>query len=216
MKALPVLLAASALLFGTFASAQSADENPREAADGNVSIDELRERIAESLPGLVPTSVAETPIAGLFELVVDGQIYYVNESADYLLDGSLIELQTRTNVTEGRLGGIQSSLIEEMGEENMLIYEPEEASDRSITVFTDISCGYCRRLHEDIDALLELGLAEGAFTDLTDGGVASLERRWHTLARLPLPALAEHPWSEPARVPLELRPATSSRGPPPL
>ena len=60
----------------------------------------------------MPTSIAGTPVAGLFELVVDGQIYYVNESADYLIDGSLIELQTRTNVTEGRLGGIQTSLIE--------------------------------------------------------------------------------------------------------
>ena len=166
MNALSVLLAAFALLLGSAASAQTgteaateaADEPADEPADGNVPLDALRERIAESLPGLVPTSVAETPVDGLFELVVDGQIYYVNESADYLLDGSLIELQTRTNVTEGRLGGIQSSLIEEMGEENMLIYEPEEPSERSITIFTDISCGYCRRLHEDIDALLDEGV----------------------------------------------------------
>ena len=40
----------------------------------------------------------------------------------------------------------------------MLIYEPEGPSERSITVFTDISCGYCRRLHEDIDALLDEGV----------------------------------------------------------
>ena len=162
MKALSVLLAASALLLGFPASAQTAteaiDTTADETSDGNASLDALRERIAESLPGLVPTSVAETPVAGLFELVVDGQIYYVNESADYLLDGSLIELQTRTNITEGRLGGIQSSLIEEMGEEDMLIYEPDKPSERSITVFTDISCGYCRRLHEDIDDLLDEGV----------------------------------------------------------
>ena len=73
-------------------------------------------------------------------------------------DRLVIELGTRTNVTEGRLGGIQSALIEEVGEENMLIYEPEEDSERSITVFTDISCGFCRRLHEDIDVLLDAGV----------------------------------------------------------
>ena len=150
MKASVLLAAVALLLLGTAVSAQDAEEGG--------TLDGVRERIAESLPGLEITGVAETPIGGLFELIVDGQIYYVNENADYLLDGSLIELQTRTNVTEGRLGGIQNSLIEALGEENMLIYEPSEPSERSITVFTDISCGYCRRLHEEIDALLEEGV----------------------------------------------------------
>ena len=54
----------------------------------------------------------------------------------------------------------------------------------------------------------------GTHCVLTDGGVASLERRWHTLSQPRLLALAERWWSAPARVPLELRPATSSRGPP--
>ena len=125
---------------------------------GDDALDAIRERVATSLPGLTMTSIAETPVDGLYELVVDGQIYYVNEAADYLLDGSLIELGTRTNLTEARLGGIQSALLEEIGEENMLIYEPDEPSERSITVFTDISCGYCRRLHEDIDDLLDAGV----------------------------------------------------------
>lgn len=40
----------------------------------------------------------------------------------------------------------------------MLIYEPAEPSTRSITVFTDISCGYCRRLHAELDTLLEEGV----------------------------------------------------------
>ncbi len=42
--------------------------------------------------------------------------------------------------------------------ENMLIYEPEVPSNRSITVFTDISCGYCRRLHGEINTLLDEGV----------------------------------------------------------
>jgi len=121
-------------------------------------LEAIESRVAEILPGLTLTSIADTPLDGLYELVVDGQIYYVDERADYLIDGSLIELASRTNLTENRLGGIQSALIEEIGEDNMLIYEPEEAADRSITVFTDISCGFCRRLHEDIDQLLDDGV----------------------------------------------------------
>lgn len=122
------------------------------------TIDEIQQRLAERLPGIGITSLAESPVNGLYELVTDGQIYYVDENAEYLVDGSLIRLSDRENLTDARLGGIQMALINEVGEQNMLIYEPEVASTRSITVFTDISCGYCRRLHSEIDTLLDEGV----------------------------------------------------------
>lgn len=167
-SSLIALFLSCSLFYGGWALAQEDEaETPlvteREGTDADIvqsadPLDAIEARVAELLPGVSLTSIAETPLNGLYEVVVEGQIYYIDETADYLIDGSLIELSTRTNVTEGRLGGIQSALIEEMGEENMLIYEPEEPSERSITVFTDISCGFCRRLHEDIDKLLDGGV----------------------------------------------------------
>ena len=158
VAALSLCLGMAATLVRADESADDADVEVAGAAANDGALDAIRERIAETLPGLTATSVAETPVPGLYELVVDGQIYYVTESAEYLLDGSLIELGTRTNLTEHRLGGIQTALIEEIGEDNMLIYEPDEPSERSLTIFTDISCGFCRRLHQDIDVLLDAGV----------------------------------------------------------
>ena len=122
------------------------------------SLDGIKAKITERLPGIVVTSLQEAPVNGLYELVTDGQIYYIDESAEYLVDGSVIQLSDKANLTDRRLGGIHTSLIEGLGEENMLIYEPEEPSNRSITVFTDISCGYCRRLHAELDTLLDEGI----------------------------------------------------------
>jgi thiol:disulfide interchange protein DsbC len=119
---------------------------------------QIEAKIAERLPGIAISSLDNTPIPGLYELVSDGQIYYVDESAEYLVDGNLIRLGDRANLTDSRLGGIHLSLIEAIGEENMLIYEPEKPSTRSITVFTDISCGYCRRLHAELHNLLDSGV----------------------------------------------------------
>jgi thiol:disulfide interchange protein DsbC len=127
-------------------------------ADTAESLSAVRSNIEKSLPDLTITSLAETPVPGLFELVMDGQIYYVNEGGDYLLDGNLIELSTRTNLTENRIGGIHMELVEALGEENMLVYEPDEPSERSITIFTDLSCPYCQKLHEEIDVLLDAGV----------------------------------------------------------
>lgn len=129
------------------------------AADDSPSLDELRSLVEASLPGVQLTSVADTPVDGLYELVVDGSIYYVDATGKFLVEGSLIELESRANLTEARLGNLHMALLEHIGEDNMLIYQPESPTGRSITVFTDISCGYCRRLHADLDQILDEGIA---------------------------------------------------------
>jgi len=123
------------------------------------TLDEVGERLSKRLPGISVTGLTETEIPDLYELVTDGRIYYISESAEYLLDGSLIRLEDRRNLTDTRLGNIHMGMIAGMDEENMLVYHPEEPSNRSITVFTDISCGYCRRLHAEIDNLLAEGVS---------------------------------------------------------
>jgi len=145
---LALCLSLSTVLF-THAQAQD---------DGLPSLDTLRAGIQEKLPGVQLQSVAETPVDGLFEIIVDGGIYYVDASGDYLIEGSLVELSSRANLTEARLGSLHTDLLSDYDERDMLIYEPDEPSERSITVFTDISCGYCRRLHADIDTLLDAGV----------------------------------------------------------
>ncbi len=122
------------------------------------SLDEIGERLTTNLPGIAVSSLTETQLPGLFELVSDGRIYYIDEAAEFLIDGSLIRLTDRRNITDERLGGIHMGLIDDIDEKNMLIYEPEAPATRSITVFTDISCGYCRRLHAEIDTLLDEGV----------------------------------------------------------
>lgn len=129
------------------------------AAGNPPSLTELRALVESQLPGIALSSIADTPVDGLYELVVDGTIYYVDASGKFLVEGSLIELETRANLTEARLGNLHMGLLEDMGDNNMIVYEPDQPSGRSITVFTDISCGYCRRLHSELDVLLDAGVA---------------------------------------------------------
>lgn len=147
------LLAFTALTFGLLSHVQAQDE-----AEAAVDTDQINARLSERLPGIDISSIEPSQIPGLYELITDGQIYYIDETAEFLIDGSLIRLSDRANLTDSRQGLIHAALIEEIDEQDMLIYEPEEPSNRSITVFTDISCGYCRRLHSEIDDLLNAGV----------------------------------------------------------
>ncbi|MEE9334009.1 MAG: DsbC family protein [Granulosicoccaceae bacterium] len=135
-----------------------AADNAKAASSDDEQITLLRAQIDKEIPGMPIKSIMATPVDGVYELVSEGQIYYINEDASFLLTGNMIDLETEQNLTEIRLGGLHMELLEDIDESNMLIYEPEEASDRSITVFTDISCGYCRLLHEQIDTLLDAGV----------------------------------------------------------
>ncbi len=119
---------------------------------------EIIEKLRAQLPQFTFSSIVETSVDGLFQIQNEGRILYVNESADYIIDGSLIRVEDRANLTESALGLIHMGLIDVINEKDMLIFEPDEPSDRSITVFTDISCGYCRLLHEEMDQILESGV----------------------------------------------------------
>jgi len=110
------------------------------------------------LPGVPIESLSDGPYPGLYEIVTDAQVIYVDEDVSLLFQGDMIDLNSGTNLTEARMSGIHMGLINTMGEENMLVYKSEKPSDRSITVFTDINCGYCRLLHGEIDTLLKGGV----------------------------------------------------------
>jgi len=109
-------------------------------------------------PALSVDSISDAPYPGLFEVITDSQIVYVDEDMTLLFQGEMINLTDGINLTEARLSGIHMGLINELGEENMLVYQAENKADRSITVFTDINCGYCRLLHSEIDTLLQAGI----------------------------------------------------------
>lgn len=139
----------SALIFACLALTAHADDEKLES---------VRASLKQQIPGMAVENVAPSPLPGLYEVIADGQIYYVNESATHLIQGSIIDLESRNNLTEQRLGGVHLNLIESIGEDDMLIYEPEESIDRAITVFTDTSCPYCSKLHNEIDVLLDAGV----------------------------------------------------------
>lgn len=109
-------------------------------------------------PALPIDSLSDGPYPGLFEVITDSQIVYVDEGMTLLFQGEMINLTDGINLTEARLAGIHMGLINELGEENMLVYNAQNDADRSITVFTDINCGYCRQLHSEIDTLLQAGI----------------------------------------------------------
>ena len=112
------------------------------------------------LPGIKPDSVLKTPVAGIYEVMFGPKVVYMSEDGRFLIQGSIVDLQTRENLTEPRVMEAKIQAIESVGNENMVVYSPSQGTPvkHRVNVFTDIDCGYCRKLHEQMDEYNKKGI----------------------------------------------------------
>ncbi len=102
-------------------------------------------------------SIAETPINGMLQIRLGSEIVYMTEDARFLVQGRLFDLDTREDLTDRAMAEVRKGLIAELASAETIDFGPEE-SDYSLYVFTDVDCGYCRRLHEQIEEYNEVGI----------------------------------------------------------
>ena len=126
------------------------------AADGTAE-ERVRNSLKVLLPGLVPDSVNDTPVDNLYEVTFGTKIVYVTGDGRFLLQGKIIDLETRSELTEERLSKLKTAAMASLSEDSMVIYGPDEPK-HTVTVFTDIDCGYCRKLHSEMDKYKEQGI----------------------------------------------------------
>jgi len=119
------------------------------------SAESLRDHLVENYPGFDLDSVEETPIPGVFEVVGGGDILYMTADGRYMLRGELLDLAADRNLTQDVRDGISHRRVGEIDAADMVVYTPEGGEARhTVTVFTDVTCPYCRTLHEDLLELL--------------------------------------------------------------
>jgi thiol:disulfide interchange protein DsbC len=126
-------------------------------SDVNADEAAIRQAMTKSMPSVKVDSVKPAVVKGLFEVVVGANIYYVSEDGKYLLQGRLVDVAARKDLTEEKLNVTRKLSIEKMGQANMIVFKPK-ITKYTVTIFTDIDCGYCRKLHSEIDQYLAQGI----------------------------------------------------------
>jgi len=84
-------------------------------------------------------------------------VIYISKNGKFLIRGEIFDLQNSINVTEEKRVLGRLDIMQRLDEETMIIYEPETIK-HTITIFTDIDCGYCRKFHQQIGDYLDLGI----------------------------------------------------------
>ena len=98
-----------------------------------------------------------SPIPGIFEFSQGADVSYLTADGRYFLDGNVYDMSTRQNLTEELRNKARVAMINAVPESQMLIFSPKNPQ-YTITVFTDVDCQYCRKLHSQMAELNKLGV----------------------------------------------------------
>ena len=131
---------------------------PASAADDDAVLDEARIAIAAKFDTIDPENVFASPIEGWYTLQKGSVVAYVSADGRYLMQGDLIDLDKQVNLTDLSRNDARHDLVAAMTDEQTIVFSPQEA-EYTVTVFTDVDCTYCRKLHNQINAYLDEGIA---------------------------------------------------------
>lgn len=109
----------------------------------------IKESIKDLVQGTTIEQVTESKVPGFYEVTLGGQVVYVSADGKYLLSGALWDVAAKRNLTDSRYAEIRKSALAGVGKDKRIVF-PAKDQKHSVTVFTDIDCGYCRRLHQQI------------------------------------------------------------------
>jgi thiol:disulfide interchange protein DsbC len=118
----------------------------------------IRTSVAKAVPGAVIDSIKPSPIPGYREVAIGGKVVYVSSDGRYLMQGALVELSSRDNLTERSEGILRRGVLDAVPRNRRIVFSPKNPKYR-ITVFTDIDCGYCRKMHTQINDYMKAGIS---------------------------------------------------------
>ena len=127
------------------------------AAYADATTDKLRAALKNVISG-EPDSITASQMPGMYEVMYGLDVVYLSEDGRFLMSGSIIDINAGKNLTEDRRAEGRLDLINSVPESDMIIFSPEQEVKYRVTVFTDIDCMYCRRLHTEIGELNERGV----------------------------------------------------------
>lgn len=100
-------------------------------------------------PNVEVDRVSPAPLPGFQEVIVGGQVVYVSNDGKYLMQGTLYDIPTKTNLGETAMAKVRQKLLRTMPLSDRIVFAAA-APKYTVDVFTDVECGYCRKLHSQI------------------------------------------------------------------
>ncbi len=127
------------------------------AALADDKLDAVRIKISDMFESIDPENIDTSGIDGWYKIQRGAIVAYVSEDGRYLMQGDMIDLDLQMNLTELARNSARKEVMDTLEDGKVIAFTPAEVK-HTITIFTDVECGYCRRLHSQIDDYLQKGI----------------------------------------------------------
>lgn len=114
--------------------------------------------LSRLLPEVEVSDIKATPIKGIYQVIVGPDVIYMSADGRYVLKGDLLDISERRNLTEDVRSENRIGLLNSLKKDEYIEFAAASPQE-SIYVFTDIDCGYCRKLHQDVPELNKRGVS---------------------------------------------------------
>lgn len=115
-------------------------------------------RMAEIFGDAKVTGISPSPIPGVYEVMLGPSVIYMSEDARYVLRGDLLDLEKRANLTDGKRAEARRDAFGTMDAAKYIEFPAKGAAKKVLYVYTDIDCGYCRKMHSEVPKLNAAGI----------------------------------------------------------
>ncbi len=101
--------------------------------------------------------VTASPMTDVYQADIGGRVVFISKTGNHMLLGDVFDMQRKVSLSEEIKQQKALAVIDEIDEEEMIVFGPKETK-RTVTVYTDVDCPYCRKLHEEVPKLMESGV----------------------------------------------------------
>jgi thiol:disulfide interchange protein DsbC len=139
----------------------------------------IRKNIAERLPQIKKIDeISVSPFPGLYELRVnESEIFYTDAEANFLIEGNLIDLRQRKNLTEERIAKLTAMNFDELPLKDAVTVVRGNGK-RKLAVFEDPNCGYCKRFERDLEKITNVTIHTFLYPILTPDSSVKSKNIW--------------------------------------
>ena len=156
-KKFRLMLCASVLaIYGSAALADATVSAPPPTANTPENV--VRQTLLKLVPRAKIDQITPAPMPGFYQVIASGHLVYISGDGKYVLNGELLDASKGTNLTSDAWAAYRKTELAKVPVSDRIVFAPEHPK-YTVTVFTDVTCPYCRVLHEEIKAINKQGIA---------------------------------------------------------
>ncbi len=162
IRILPIAGVLAGLMALTGCGEQPSDETIQRTMPKNMAIDQMviEKRLQAVEAGLKIEAIQPSPIKGLAEVTLNnGQTIYTSEDGGYVLNGKMFQLSEKgvIDLSAEKQRAIAYLALKNIEQKDMIVY-PAQGKKTHITIFTDVDCPYCQKIHAEVKSLTDNGI----------------------------------------------------------